>query len=511
VDTIAATAPKKTRRISATELESAIADEPRIRHPKQFEIKMRYSLPREQDKVDYDLSVYFFLPPSLGLSRDNYGKNHFYEDLQSYIRLKTPETPFSEIHSGHSGALSHLNAAALRLQGDTSDRSVHVFEYHAKLFCCVVKSSLREYCELVESTSNSTERLRLLNAYRTAAMGLRTSYHALGPRLRTPNMPPSVKTTYDYTDEYLSLLLEEHTYRLVELVPSEPAGTDLRKALLDIAEGEISYREAENYPLIADASGDNELFVYRRGVLKKYVSSVLFLSARSGEGGRILEEGLFGVAAGVSMIFATAVLYITTQLYGPLTGPVFLALVISYIFKDRIKERLRVYLSRKASRWLYDQKTVLYASPKDRIGICKESVDFIDANMIPAPVAAVRNRSHMTEIESGWTGERVVRYRKNVTLYPVRITDLYDNVSMSDINDIMRVGVGEFVRHLGTPEKPLTTLVDGEATRIRGERVHHLNVILRYATAGEDAFRRYRVILNRNGIKRIDVVPQFDE
>jgi hypothetical protein len=37
--------------------------------------------------------------------------------------------------------------------------------------------------------------------------------------------------------------------------------------------------------------------------------------------------------------------------------------------------------------------------------------------------------------------------------------------------------------------------------------VHHLNVIVRYAVNNVDAFQRYRIILNRDGIKRIEFVP----
>jgi hypothetical protein len=168
---------------------------------------------------------------------------------------------------------------------------------------------------------------------------------------------------------------------------------------------------------------------------------------------------------------------------------------------------MRVYLSRKAARWLFDHKTTLYADPKDRIGVCSESVDFLDASMVPEAVASVRNRTHITEIEGGWVGERAIRYRKHVKLYPVRIADIYDRASIRDVNDILRFNVEEFVRHLGSVDKPVHSLVGDQVSLIHGDRVHHLNLILRYGAKGEDTFRRYRIILNRDGIKRIETVP----
>lgn len=499
----------RSRRRAADVLGSVVEGKPRIRHRYQFEIKLRYALPEDQKRSVYDLAVYLFLPPSLGIGPANYGKARFYEDLQSYIRLKTPEVHFTDLSLAGSGPLSQLNAAALRLQGDTSGRAVRLFEYQAKLFCCILKASLREYVAQVEATSGPAERIRLLDAYRVSATRLRSAYSSLEPKLCTPDMPPSVQRMYRFADEYISLLLEEQTCRLIDAAPNDDDGAKLRADLAELVKAEIAHRKSQGYPSVADPSSDNESFVYRRGVLKRYMSSVLFLSARTGDSGHFLKEGLFGLAAGVSMIFATAVLFVSTQVYGALTGPVFFALVISYIFKDRIKERMRIYLSRKAARRLFDHKTVLYTNPKDRIGVCNESVDFLDASMVPAPVTAVRHRTHITEIEGGWVGERVIRYRKHVTLYPVRIADIYDKAEIHDITDIMRFNVEEFVQHLGSADKPVRSLVDGQVKLIHGDRVHHMNVIVRYAAEDEDAFQRYRIVLNRNGIKRIEAVPNL--
>ena len=80
-----------------------VEGKPRIRHSHQFEIKLRYAFPKEQRKTVYDLAVYFFLPPSLGISGTSYQKGNFYEDVQSYIRLKTPEVSLEVDPGGWTG------------------------------------------------------------------------------------------------------------------------------------------------------------------------------------------------------------------------------------------------------------------------------------------------------------------------------------------------------------------------------------------------------------------------
>ena len=55
---------------------------------------------------------------------------------------------------------------------------------------------------------------------------------------------------------------------------------------------------------------------------------VLVLEKRVRREETIIGQGLFGVAAGVAMLFATVLLFYLRSLYGPLPLPVFLSLVV---------------------------------------------------------------------------------------------------------------------------------------------------------------------------------------
>ena len=200
-------------------------------------------------------------------------------------------------------------------------------------------------------------------------------------------------------------------------------------------------------PAIPTDRNNNEQLIFRRNVLKKYMHNVLFLDTRTRREGKVIEQGLFGIAAGISMLFATVVLFLSQSLYGPLTLPVFLALVIGYMFKDRIKEMLRVYLSRKVSSLLFDHKTRIYSDPRHPIGYCRESFDFVDEAKVPDRIMKIRDRDHMTEIQSEWVSEGVLRYRKRIKLSSRAIAAAYRDIDTDGINDIMRLNVAEFTRH----------------------------------------------------------------
>jgi hypothetical protein len=70
-----------------------VEGKPRIRHPHQFEIKLRYALPEEQKKTVYDLAVYFFLPPSLGITSASYNKGNFTKTFRATSASRPPRYP----------------------------------------------------------------------------------------------------------------------------------------------------------------------------------------------------------------------------------------------------------------------------------------------------------------------------------------------------------------------------------------------------------------------------------
>lgn len=54
--------------------------------------------------------------------------------------------------------------------------------------------------------------------------------------------------------------------------------------------------------------------------------------------------------------------------------------------------------------------------------------------------------------------------------------------------------------------KPLYALKKDHSEKIPGARVYHVNVILRFTSKRETRYERIRLVLNRDGIKRIEPV-----
>ncbi|MCP4214933.1 MAG: hypothetical protein GY765_09760, partial [bacterium] len=232
----------------------------------------------------------------------------------------------------------------------------------------------------------------------------------------------------------------------------------------------------------------------------------LFLDTNREPEGKVLEQVFIGIAAALAMIFATLVAFYAQRKFGTFTFPVFAALVISYVFKDRIKELTRIYFVNRLKKVRFDHKTDIYSDERKKIGICKEAVDFIEESDLPHKINQMRKKEHIAEVENRWRGEKVLFYRKQVTLFSKRLESVYKEFNIEGVNDIIRFNVNRFLAKMDNPTRKLFTLRDGEVAETHGSRVYNMNLILKISRGEKEYFKRIRIVLNRDGIKRIEEI-----
>ncbi|TNF99695.1 MAG: hypothetical protein EP297_05070 [Gammaproteobacteria bacterium] len=279
------------------------------------------------------------------------------------------------------------------------------------------------------------------------------------------------------------------------------------KKLIELINKEIEYRKKKNYPSIAAAGSDNEEFVYRSSVLKKFTESILFLNTRVQPEGKIVEQLIFSFAAGLAMVFATGVAFYTQAKYGNFTMMFFIALVISYMFKDRIKELVRIYLNNKIQRFFYDHKVnICSGSRRNRLGFSREGFSFISEGNLAPEILKLRARDPFNLIDNELGAEKIILYQKQVKIFSRNFDDVYQNHPIKGINDITRLSVSRFVRKMDNPKKALFVTNGSGYQRTNGSKVYHLNMVIKQSSQDKDIYNRFRIVLNRRGIKRIEEV-----
>lgn len=482
----------------------------RIHDRHQVELKLAYTLGDFEKVKAYDISLFFFIPVSLGVTPATYSKREFFNDLTANIRVKTPTFLLRDVATGSDCPLKKVELALTLLARQPDKHSMADCDRKLKMFCCILKSALRDHVGALRSRTSINDQRDIAEQFLSNVSDVTKKFRSLRTIINVPTVSKEFFSRFLFADEFISLMIESYAYELLEAMRTSENGVfdTYKSRLLEFVGTEITYRSENSYPSVPDEKGSNEVLVFRKSVLKKFFESVLFLGVRTEREGTLMEQSVYALAAGLSMIFATTIAFLFQRTYGNLTLPVFVALVVSYMFKDRIKELLRLFLNTKVRRLFFDRRQRIFADPlaSERIGVCRESFDFVKDKRLPANIWRLRSRDHLTEIENGWVGETVVLYRKRIALLPGWFKRTASDYRIDGINDILRVNLSKFLLRMDEPRKPLWINTGSEYHAITGDRVYHINLVVQCRSGESRNEQRFRIVMNKEGIQRIELV-----
>lgn len=474
------------------------------------EIKMGYE-PRKDCKVN-ELSVktWLFVPSSLDINASTYQKEDFYNDFNSNIRLITPNYLLREIALGQQSVFSYLEDAFQKVATNPTPKNEANYEYHIRMFHSILRSALRREIQHIIRNELPDDRRYLIKEYIANLKVVGRRYRDLRKIVNVPSIRKEMFDYYLFGDEFMSNQFDEYSHYLHRAL-QKLHRDDFEKnkdAILLLIREENAYKRSMGYLVVEEKPSDkNRWFVHRRGAFKKYFEGQLLLSSRKKKEGVIVMQILYSLAAGLAMIFGAALTFIFQKSLGTFTMPLFVALVIIYMLKDRIKDLSRIYLVGKINKRFFDHKTVIRVKGDEKIGWCKESFDFVSEDSVPLRVMKHRDRSRIIDVESRGVGEKIIFYRKLLRLDHKALNNSYGNYNITGVVDIIRFNVSRFIQKMDNPEIPLYYLKDDdEFEKISGEKVYFVNMVLRFKLDDMTSYRRYRIIFNRRGIKKVEKV-----
>lgn len=485
----------------------------------QVEIKLDYELLNGRD-TQYRVSTYLFIPQTLGLTPDSYSKGDFYRDVQNYIRLKTPGLGLRELSEGRHAPLAQIERLIQTVGWDQNPELATQVINHCKLLSATLKSAIREHFNLIErriaeaaSDANVQHLIEnLIAEFLLQTDRLAATYRTCFSAFNLPHVDKAVFTAYSLTDESISLLIEESAIELFPIVTAHCAGecrADFMRQLKERVAQETGHRRAHGYGSLLKVGEENETYMFRASVLKKYAATVLHLTTTVQREGRLLEQLLLAVAAGIAMAFATIIAFYVQQYYGNFTFPVFVALVVGYMFKDRIKELGRQLFAGKLQDRLYDRRLQIKTlDGKHQLAIVREKVSFVSPAHLPRPVVKARSADSLVALDNDGQGETIICYTKDVTLFAAAFKRAFAELPhVSGLNDIIRYDIRAYLKKMDEPVEQRSYLENEQLHSVTCHRVYHLNLVSRYRVVRpqkEKRHTRLRLVLNRQGIKRIE-------
>jgi hypothetical protein len=468
-----------------------------ITSPNQFEIRAGYLAKTDKKKIDYSVNIYFFIPTNLSINSSTYTNEDFYNDHISYIRLITPKHELGILKNKLQGLVM-----ALKSNIDNTEE-ISLIKHEIKLVVCSYISYLRKYSKNLIQKDIKPKRVRVLLKRIKEFDEIKKELLALEINKNDEKLVHLIESTA----EYLSLTTQHYLFKInMHLKSYGDVYNVIVNEIVKLINEEIKFCKKNNFPIISSDEYENEKVIFRYSVFKKYFYSVLYLYQKRKEDGKSVKEFYYAIAAGISMIFTTIVVFTTQQEYGNFTASFFAALVISYMFKDRLKEAYRQYFDKKIALKTYDYKERIYDSEKKSLfAFVKERMRFIKKDDLNDKVVEARLKGVPSRLSTWYLGEDIIKYEKHISLYNKNIQSCYNN-TVTGIHNIMRFDITKFLKKMDEPKVPLYR---SNGTSLYGSKVYHVNVIVEYKSQEDTFCHKARLILDKKGIKRVEL-PEFN-
>lgn len=478
------------------------------------EIKARYLIDETSSPKDgYGLRAYFFFPQPFGISRSTYDSQSFFDQLKLYLRFNTPVFSISELLEPLSDSSPLIRVEKIvhahEQEGGAVDEDAFVYE--AKLLGSVYKSVLRELLHKTRETageSNKQDEAQLEKAVKSAHAVARR-FHEVIERLEQGDEVGSGLMQHAYMiDEHLSLLLEKHLTSILTVYDAQRQ-EELYGRIVKVLLKEEKYRAKRGYPSRPSSIEQRrqfEEYVYREKMLKKYASEVLFFDVDRRNTAKSGEHLLYALAAGLAMIIATSIAFFGQTRFGNVSISLFVVLVVGYMLKDRVKDFFRDLLKRRLGPYLNDRKArILDRLRRRRLATVSERAYYVGESKLDPAIRALRNRGYFERTLFSQEEEQILLYAKKLNLNARNFASVHRRVN--GVADINIIDLQPFLQHLSAQYGLVPTIENKKRVRLhRVKRIYHLNLIVAYESPQGRIAGRFRLIVDAQGIKRIESV-----
>lgn len=469
-----------------------------------LEIKESFVVRPHVRDNNFAVNTWLFVPNSLDINPQTYGKDQFYRDVKSNVRLITPVFLLRDIVSGEAQPLEFLRQAMHTMASQPTEQNVAEYEYQIKMFCAITKSALRDESLHIASTHKKEDVMYLAEQYTVNLQRILDAFRGLRQIINVPTITSTIRSYYFFGDEFLGHIASLYSLRILNNLRKAEVTGNVETTLVRILTENEAYKESMGYPTVQENDPQkNRDLVFQHGILKKYVESDLYLNLNKKKDGVAVEQLLYSIAAGMAMIFATIVSFSVQRNFGSLSIPLFIALIISYMLKDRIKELMRYYFAHRLGKKYFDNKAIVKIKDQE-VGWMKEGVDFISDNKTPKEVLEIRNRSALLQAENRIFDEKIILYRKLVYIDSEKLAA--NNVyRVEGINDIFRLHVNRFTLKMDNPLQPLKTITpQGQIIELESQKIYFVNMVIQVRYEDQVEYQRIRLKLTRDGIQGVE-------
>jgi hypothetical protein len=497
-----------------------------IHNHEEFEVKTEYNLKEMEKDNSFKMEFYLFIPPSLNINNETYSREFFYRNMQDYLRYKTPVVLLQEVLSPEfvPSPLYQLEKIKKELQEKSSTDLVKMAIDELKLLGCIIRAQIRNYSNemslflrkaKVSDISEDFERLAenlflILKTFRKSKEDFRGLFPTQKKLIRY----------FQLTDEFLGNLIEFELAKMAVELRNDFGKEIIDEATLDKlkahAEEEKRYHQEHGFRLNFEKSPkDQARYLYYMGQYKKAMASVLYLTIKKMKPKTQTTHFIPSIAAFLASVFAFASMVWISSKFAVNTACFIVLASISYVFKDRIKEIVKLIFNPRMLSRFPDYDTLIFTGddPPVEVGSVREKMQFLEKDKVNSTILSMREETRKRDYIYEELIENIILYQKEISINVDRIVKSHSR--SADIVDIMRYNISRYLLRMNEPDEDIYYF-DADKNDLcmsRGSRCYFLNLILRYVYHQDkkerSRFERYRIIVKKSGIEEIELVSSL--
>ncbi|NLB55889.1 MAG: hypothetical protein GX811_09025, partial [Lentisphaerae bacterium] len=309
---------------------------------RQIELDITYPLGENALKNSYLLDLYIYSPYQLNVNEETYGIERFLGDIKSYTRHTFPAIPLAKLTDPafRVGPLTRIKKM-LSDENPSHDTLSYELRLLANFYQVNLQDAIRSF-EKKQSPSYSAPKLEIeIRSFFSDIDRFLNSFRATKSAFTKVFDDSKMIETFNLADEAMSLSTEKVCFKFHDFAERVGISTSLRNELKSKIKTEIDRRITAGYAtqIIPGRHVENEIALYRTGVLKKWTDSCMFMDKTQVKPSIHVTQALMSIAAGIAMTAALLLTFFADK-YFP-TMQVAVLIVLGYIVRDRLKDMLR--------------------------------------------------------------------------------------------------------------------------------------------------------------------------
>ncbi len=489
-----------------------------------LEMKLHYpqsSLKRSRKRQEVESKVFVYMPNQLLPHAQKENEERFLREcLSSHIRFTTPLFSLDKLLD----AEILLDKIYALLQGPFSRTNKRRLSTLLRLFCCVFSRSLKRslyklrkslfyYIKQSDSSEKSLEHRRQLIEKIDKQV---SAIERLGPKLDTLRahffddaqiMAHESRVDLNRSDEFLSqhLVIDfSQLYKRVSCFDETPETSKVLEKVKSILNTEYRYRAAKDYlPLpVSDDFDVTEAWITMRSRLKKWTQTVLYLKIANKRTPEYLFQMFASFSAAIAMTFAILTQVYATKTYGSLSLAWIIMMIVSYIFKDRIKEILRGVLATLPNSAMASYE---YADIKDQadhssVGKLKSFVRYQEMSTLSDTIVRETLQDDPRLLIED--DHKVIVYWRKLR-FKQKDSDLIPFVS--SFTDILLFNLTRYAERMDESIEYLDFCSpEGEVSQHKGYRLYSVHFFIRLLIDDQLYWQHYNVTMTHKEIIRVE-------